>query len=109
MKNSVATLDHVNFTVSNLDESVGWYKKVFNFELVEQGVSQAGDRWGILKSGNTMLAITEYPERILYSGNEYHQIFHFGLKLKCKTEWATKIKEHDLETFYATRVILMLT
>ena len=104
MKNSVAKLDHVNFTVSNLNETAEWYKNIFNFELVEEGVSQTGHKWGILKSGDTMLAITEYPEKTWYFGDKFHQTYHFGLRLKNKNEWEEKIKDYDLETFYSSPI-----
>lgn len=104
MKNTVAKLDHVNFTVAHFEDSVDWYKKIFNFELVEKGGSQDGRKWGILQSGDTMLAITEHPEKKLYLGEEFHQTFHFGLRLVDKEEWQQKISEYHLETFYSSPI-----
>lgn len=104
MKNTVAKLDHINFTVSNFNESVDWYKKIFNFDLVENGVSQEGRRWGILQSGDTMLAITEYPDRKWNFGEDYHQTYHFGLRLLDESEWEQKVREYKLETFYSSPI-----
>ena len=61
----VAGFDHLNLTVRDLDESVAWYRRIFRFALVEQGVRE-GVRWGILRSedgrGSAMLCIYERPE-----------------------------------------------
>lgn len=104
MKNSIAKLDHINFTVNNLQESITWYQKVFHFELVESGRSAKGKRWGILKSGDSMLAITEYPEKKVYEGEEFHQSYHFGLRLDDAKEWQEKIDKYQLKTYYMSPV-----
>ena len=49
-------IDHVNFSVHNFSESVRWYNEIFNFDLVEEG-NDHGHRWGILRNGDSMLAI----------------------------------------------------
>ncbi len=71
---------------------------------MEKGVDREGHKWGILQSGETMLAITEYPERKWYCGEDYHQTYHFGLRLLDKGEWQQKIKELKLETFYSSPI-----
>ena len=104
MKNSVTHLDHVNFTVNNFQESVDWYKEIFNFDLVEEGIGLTGQRWGILKSGDTMLAITEYPEWEQPEAEDHHKIYHFGFRLRDKEEWQEKLNEHKLETYFASPI-----
>ena len=105
MLNQISRLDHLNFTVSNFEESVAWYQKIFNFELVEKGRAENGYWWGILKSGETMLAISEAPEKRWYTGSGYHQTYHFGLRLVDKDEWETKLRENNLEVYYSSPVI----
>lgn len=104
MKNNIAKLDHINFTVENFNETVKWYKNIFNFDLVESGFNLKGNKWGILKSGDTMLAITEYPNRKSYIDDSYHKVYHFGLRLIDKSEWLKKLKAFRLETFYSSPV-----
>ena len=36
--------DHINLTVSNLEKSVEFYKKIFGFEVKEEGVSSGFGR-----------------------------------------------------------------
>lgn len=105
MKNKIAQLDHLNFSVKNFQESVDWYKKIFNFNLVEQGTSQNGLPWGILKSGDNMLAISEHPNSKIPNREDYHQMFHFGLRLIDEQEWRQKVEQFQLETFYSSPVI----
>lgn len=97
--NNVAQLDHINFTVNNFEESTQWYKKVFGFELVENGIRK-NTRWGILKSGSTMLAIYERPEKALHHDEKYHHIYHFALRLKNKDEWEEVVKKYQLKIEY---------
>lgn len=104
MKNNTVLLDHVNFTVENFRESVEWYHKIFSFELVEKGISEAGNKWGILKNGDSMLAITEYPDKKWGVSEEYHQTYHIGLRLADKQEWEEKIRQYNLETYYGSPI-----
>lgn len=101
MKNTVAKLDHINFTVTNFKESVEWYQKVFNLELVEKEKCDNGLHWGILRGGDTMLCIGEEPQRKPYHGEEYLCMYHFGLRVLDKEAWEKTIKEHDLEIKYS--------
>ena len=96
----MAKLDHINFTVADFKESVAWYKKVFHFELVEEGKKPNGVQWGILRNGDSMLAISEYPDRKWCLNDKHHKSYHFGLRLVDQKEWEEKIKEHNLEVFY---------
>ena len=104
MKNKIAKLDHLNFTVSNFEDSVDWYHKIFNFPLVESGLNLEGRKWGILRSGDTMLAISEHSERQVYHGEDFHQAYHFGLRLLDQEEWQNKLREYNLATYYDSPV-----
>lgn len=101
---NVAQLDHINFTVSDFDESVEWYKRVFNFNLVEKGVSKEGHRWGILRSGDSMLAITEFKGRRIYSLEDQHQTYHFGLRLVSREAWEKVLQEQAIPVYYGSPI-----
>ncbi len=105
MTKQISQLDHVNFTVTNLKESLDWYNKVFNFECVEEGIDKEGNKWAIVKSGDSMLALTEFPNRKIYEGREFHQTYHFGLRLADKKEWENTMKEYSLKTFYSSPIV----
>jgi catechol 2,3-dioxygenase-like lactoylglutathione lyase family enzyme len=99
-----ASLDHLNLTVRNFEESVAWYGKVFGFSLVEQGVEDDGP-WGILRSGDSMLCIYESPG--LKEPNESedsYQIYHFGLRVRDRQAWEETVKREKLETYYGSPV-----
>lgn len=104
---NVKHLDHLNMTVSNLEETEDWYKRVFGFELVEFGLR--GDmKWGILKSGDAMLCVYEYPN--LYrpekaaSKNAPHTINHFGLRITDREKWQATVKREKLRVEYGGEV-----
>ncbi len=58
----VQSLDHLNLTVSNLEESIAWYAKIFGFKVVERGVRDAGP-WAIIRSVVAMLCIYDHANR----------------------------------------------
>jgi lactoylglutathione lyase len=92
MNHMKAALDHLNLTVRNLDETVGWYKEVFGFEIVESGLTEDKRPWGILRNGNSMLCVYEnqklkhIPENDDFPG-DFHRIFHFGLRITDREKW----------------------
>ena len=100
MKNSQGILDHVNFTVNNFNASVDWYKRVFHFDLVEEGVNKIGKKWGILRNGNNMLAISEYPDRKVNECENYHRMNHFGIRLVDTQEWEETLKREKVQIGY---------
>lgn len=99
-----ASLDHLNLTVNNFNESAHWYNEIFGFEIVESGKMPDGRPWGVLKSSDSMLCIYEgirkpSPDKDDYY-DQYHRIYHFGLRLHDKAQWENKIKEKHLKVFY---------
>lgn len=104
---NVKHLDHLNMTVRNLDETKDWYKRVFGFELVESGLR--GDmKWGILKGGDAMLCVYEYPDlkhpQKAAPRNMPHTINHFGLRITDRDKWQETIKRERLEVGYGGEV-----
>lgn len=95
----VKHLDHLNLSVSNFDQTVDWYKRVFGFTLVEEGV-RGGVRWGIIKGGESMLCIYEHPEFEFpdYDSPKYrsHHISHFGLRITDRQEWEKTIQKENV-------------
>ena len=77
-------IDHLNMTVRNLDESLDWYARVFGFEWVESG-EREGVRWAIIRSGEAMLCLYEYPDRI-YEG-PYAEVPHHGIRHFVAVHW----------------------
>ena len=97
-------LDHLNMTVSNLSESIDWYRNVFGFEKVEHGVRN-GTPWAIVKSGEALLCMYEDssrqpPQQFLKRGGDTHTIYHFGLRITDRDAWLAKIEKYNLELEY---------
>lgn len=97
-------LDHLNFTVNSFAETAEWYKKIFGFEIVEQGLNESKKPWGILRNGDAMLAITENDKKKVDESDEFHRIYHFGLRITDKEDWEQKLKEYKLKTYFGTPV-----
>lgn len=97
-------LDHVNFSVANLQESFDWYGKVFGYEVVEKGI-QDGTRWGVMRSGDAMLCMYERPESKLLDRFEatklgQHYVSHVGVRIVNRSDWEEVITREKLEIQY---------
>lgn len=91
-------LDHINFTVGNLEESIQWYRDLFGFEKVESGIYPEGARWAILALNDSMIAISEYPKLSRAARQEgFQQVFHFGLRIDNQREWTRKMKHYNVD------------
>ena len=96
-------LDHINLTVSKIDESLEWYGKVFGLELLEHGISPENRRWAIIGRNDSMICMTEHKDRessANYDQDRHHQIYHFGFRIPDLEEWKEKVKIHNLKLYY---------
>ena len=104
--NPTPMLDHLNFTVTNLTETVDWYGRVFGFEVVERGVYQ-GHPWAIVRSGDAMLCLYEHPDRHQPSLKELkglHHFSHFGMRIRDREAWVATIERENLEVKFGGEV-----
>ena len=100
-----SSLDHLNLTVQNYGETLQWYTQIFGFEEVEYGLTKEGRPWGIVRNGDSMLCFYEDPGRKLMDGAElelYHQISHFGLRIKDKHTWDRSVRDRQMSTYYGS-------
>jgi len=96
-------LDHINLTVSSLEESITWYKNVFGFQLVEQGTSPYNRRWAIVSFDDSMICMTEFKDRKnadIDDNNQLHKLYHFGIRVSDEETWRNKIKAQNLKFSY---------
>ncbi|MDC1141938.1 VOC family protein [Planctomycetota bacterium] len=100
----VKQLDHLNLSVSNFDETVDWYTRIFGFEKVEEGI-QDGVKWGVIKGGDAMLCVYEHPELEkldwkVHASAGHHYIAHFALRVTDRAAWEVIVAENNLELHY---------
>lgn len=101
---TVAHLDHLNLSVRDLDETVAWYGRVFGFEVQETGVYK-GAPWAILRSGEALLCLYEYPERELLDGvglreRAIHGFNHFGMRITDQAAWEALLEREQIPVEY---------
>ena len=95
-------LDHLNMSVHDLADSVDWYRRVFDFEQVEEGVYQ-GSPWAIVRSGEAMLCLYEHPERVFQEKAErahVHGLNHFALRITDRAAWEARLEQEGVEVGY---------
>jgi len=100
----VTNLDHLNLSVHHFDETAAWYKRVFDFQVVERGTYK-GRPWGVLKSGAAMLCIYENPERTFVDGDalkerKLHGLNHFALKITERKIWEDTVRKEQIKINY---------
>jgi catechol 2,3-dioxygenase-like lactoylglutathione lyase family enzyme len=98
-------LDHLNLSVRDLDETIGWYGRVFGFAPVEEGTWD-GVRWAILRSdagkGDALLCVYHHPE-YAHLGNDdlaqrrLHGIRHPGFRITDERRWLETVEREGLE------------
>ncbi len=96
----IVSIDHINLSVSNFAESAQWYKQLFGFEVVEQGLYE-GEPWGVLRSADSMLCIYEENKQRAASWSAdtgRHRIYHFGLRMLDRGRWESKLNEFRVQT-----------
>ena len=101
----IRRIDHLNMTVASFDETVDWYGKLFGFEIVEEDVDEEGIRWGVIRSGDTMLCIYEfadhvYEDRFQLGKRKLHRVSHFGLRMTDRQTVEKTLAEHGIEPRY---------
>ena len=99
----VKRLDHINISVTNIESTLAWYKKIFGFELVEHG-EQGAKKWAIMQSGEALLCFIEYPNRKALENIEAHRMNHFGLTITDEKKWETIINVEKIELLYGGTV-----
>jgi catechol-2,3-dioxygenase len=100
----IKQLDHLNLTVANFEETAAWYKRVFGFEVVENGMHR-GSPWGVLKAHDAMLCIYENSERLFWSSKKLenmkvHGLNHFALRITNQEEFERALRIENVALEY---------
>lgn len=101
---TVKHLDHINLSVADFDRSVDWYRRVFDFVLVEEGL-QDGVRWGVIRSGEALLCLYEHRDRknlnrFELGDHHLHGMAHFGLRITNEAAWLKVVKREKVPVLY---------
>lgn len=104
----VHSIDHLNLTVSNLQQSIDWYERVFGFKTVESGQRDSGP-WAILRAGDAMLCMYEdthrqTPDRFLKDNPVRHVIYHWGIRITERAAWLETVERLDLQIEFGGEV-----
>lgn len=104
----VQQLDHINFSVQDLDASLDWYTRVFDFVTVERGLSD-GIPFAIQRSGEALLCMYEHPELEFVDRHErarrgLHGVSHFSFRITDREEWELRATREGVEFHYGGAV-----
>ena len=95
----VRCMDHINMDVSNLAESVDFYRRLFGFEIKEDHSNDDKEPWVILgEAGVVYLCLYEHPDK--KQDEDALSINHFGLVLSDFNGALQKLEEMGVEILY---------
>lgn len=108
MSTTIKHLDHLNMSVESFAETAAWYRRVFGFEVVEQGL-QEGLPWGVLRAGDALLCVYEHPGRVVpdkarRAAEGLHGVSHFALRITDRAAWQRTLAREGVETYHASPV-----
>ncbi|MDA3861377.1 MAG: VOC family protein [Melioribacteraceae bacterium] len=87
-------IDHINLEVSNLSETIEFYKTLFGFEIRKE---QPDENSAIVGNDVVKLCIYEVENFTKYEKKGYH---HFGLHIENFDEIIEKCEKMNLQIYY---------
>jgi len=91
-------IDHINFRVKNLEDTINFYSAVFGFEVKEQDDTEDGP-WAIIGDQETgYLCAYEYPD--LEISEEGLRINHFGFHVDDFDTLEDRLRELGVNILY---------
>ena len=94
MKLITSGIDHINLEVSNLAETIEFYKTLFGFEIRK---NQADQNSAIIGNNSIKLCLYEVERFTKYEKKGYH---HFGFHVKNFEDVLLKCEEMKLHIYY---------
>lgn len=94
----IRQLDHLNLTVHSLDETLDFYRRVFGFEKVEEGLYN-GLPWMILRAEDALLCMYEHSDAEM-PGPGVHQVNHFALRVGDVQAWVQTLEREAVQVRY---------
>jgi len=94
----IRAIDHINFRVKNLEESIRFYRDLFDFEEKERGMRN-GEPWAIIGTPDVAyfcLYQKPHSERC----DKGLRINHFGFHIKNFDETEKKLRTMGIKVFY---------
>jgi catechol 2,3-dioxygenase-like lactoylglutathione lyase family enzyme len=95
----IKQLDHLNLTVANFEETAAWYKRVFGFEVVENGTHR-GKPWGVLRAHDAMLCVYENPDRLFWPSEQLEKSKVHALRITNQDEFVRVLQREGVTLEY---------
>ena len=93
----VKHIDHLNLSVQNLEQTIDWYARIFDFQVVE-AAEQGGQPWAILKAGEALLCLYQRPELpfIERKTRPVHGMNHLSYRITDRSAWLHILERESL-------------
>jgi len=95
----IESLNHIGITVSDLDNSIRFYKELFDFDIIEN-ISNAGQAF--LKMGDIMLNLMRL--RVINAVKIPRIVFHFILMKRILRMPLMKLKKTELKLYMDLKI-----
>ena len=91
----ISGIDHINMYVKDLDKTVNFYKKFFDFEVKEEGFHKVPYKI-IGKKNIGFFCAYEDPEKV----SDNNRISHLGFHVENFEDVLSALKEENIEVLY---------
>ncbi len=93
----VCGIDHINMVVKNLDESIRFYEKMFDFKVKERGEQSNGLPYAIIgEDGAAYMALYE-TNGSLGENTNGERVAHIGFNIDSFDDIETSLKDLDVK------------
>ncbi len=92
----ITNIDHLNFTVSDMNKTIAFYKDLFGFEVKEEGLNSKGKPYVITGISNKLvLCLSENKESL--NCDSFH---HFGINVQDFDATLKEIQSKNIPLLY---------
>ncbi len=92
----ITNIDHLNFTVSDMNKTIDFYKDLFGFEVKEKGVSSKGNPFVIIGISNKLvLCLSESKDNL-----NCDSFNHFGINVQDFDETLKEVQSRKIPLLY---------
>jgi catechol 2,3-dioxygenase-like lactoylglutathione lyase family enzyme len=95
---NIKGIDHINMSVKNFEESIRFYKKFFNMEVLEQDISQMSGNKFVVVGIPGVISLCLYENNNINFNNQ--MIGHFGINVSNFEDVVKTLEKEGIKLLY---------
>lgn len=95
---NIRGIDHINMDIKNFEESIKFYKRYFNMEILEDGISDRSDNKFVVVGIPGVISLCLYENEKFSLSSQ--MIGHFGINIKDFETTVERLISEGVELLY---------